>query len=62
MRDAYVNNSLHGFRTSKVTSLCVPSDGTGVFVGTTEGAVARYESQYSSPSEEGIRSIFIQLV
>ena len=54
MREVYAKNNLNGFQTSKVDSICAPADGSGLFVGTVEGALARYECQYSSPSEQGM--------
>lgn len=62
MRDVYGKSNLNGFQTPKVDSICAPADGSGLFVGTSEGALARYECQYSTPSEQGMSCFLIVIL
>ena len=47
MREVYAKSSVLGFQTNKVDSIAVSGNGKNLFVGTTEGALCRYDCQYS---------------
>ncbi len=47
MREVYAKSSVVGFQTNKVDTIAVSGNGKNLFVGTTEGALCRYDCQYS---------------
>ncbi len=50
MREIYVRSGLSGFQTNKVDSIAASGNGKNLFVGTTEGALVRYDCQYGGSS------------
>jgi hypothetical protein len=57
MRDVYVRDPVEGYQTPKTDSIATTAAGNCLFAGTSEGALARYECQYGTPNERGIKDI-----